>query len=179
MSISAYHFSDATLRDGSPIPPIGEWLRFSSNVVMCKSGLHASRHPFDALQYAPGSMLHWVECEGIVKEQDDKLVCRARKIVRSVNATDMIRAFTRKCALDVIHLWNAPAVVRDYLETGDESKRAAAWDAAWDAAGAAAWAAAWDAAWAAAGAAAWAAAGDAEMEWQNARLLQYLKGEVG
>src|SRR5574337_1422237 len=126
----AYHFTSATLRDGSPIPPIGEWLRFAGEVVMCKSGLHASRHPFDALQYAPGPMLHWVECEDIVEEQGDKLVCRSRKIVRSVDATDILRLFARKCALDVIHLWNAPAVVCEFLETGDQSKRAAAWAAA-------------------------------------------------
>ena len=157
MTVSAYHFTGGTLRDSSSIPPIGEWLRFSGNVVMCKSGLHASRHPFDALQYAPGSMLHWVECEDIVEEQDDKLVCRARKIVRSVDATDMLWLFARKCALDVIHLWHAPAVVREYLETGDQSKRAAARAAARDAA----WAAAMDAAWAAAMDAAWAAARDA------------------
>jgi hypothetical protein len=43
------------------------------------------------------------------------------------------RLFTRQCALDVIDLWDAPAVVRQYLETGDESLRASAWDAAWDA----------------------------------------------
>lgn len=194
MSISAYHFTDATLRDGSPIPPIGEWLRFSSNVVMCKSGLHASRHPFDALQYAPGSLLHWVECEDIVEEQDDRLVCRARKIVRSVDATDMLRSFARKCALDVIHLWDAPVIVREYLETGDDSKcaaaeaaaeaaveaaaEAAAWGVAWDAAlaaarataRAAAWDTAWDAAWDAARAAVRAAAGDAAraVAWEAA-----------
>jgi hypothetical protein len=50
-----------------------------------------------------------------------------------------------------------PAIVREYLETLDESKRAAAWDAA----RAAARDAAWDAAWDAARAAAWAAACDA------------------
>jgi len=47
--------------------------------------------------------------------------------------------------LDVIHLWDAPAVVREYLETGDESKRDAAWAAARDAAwGAALAAVVWD-----------------------------------
>ena len=43
----------------------------------------------------------------------------------------MLRAFARQCALDVIHLWNAPQVVRDYLTTGDESLRDAAGNAAY------------------------------------------------
>jgi len=66
----------------------------------------------------------------------------------------MLRSFARWCALSVIDKWNAPPIVREYLETGDESKRAAAWAAeAAAAAGFAAWsaemaaAAAADAAW--------------------------------
>ena len=43
---------------------------------------------------------------------------------------DQIRHFSRLCALDVIHLWDAPEVVRRYLETGDESLRQEARDAA-------------------------------------------------
>ena len=79
--------------------------------------------------------------------------------------------FARWCALQVIHLWDAPPVVREFLETGKEelrdaardTARAAASDAASDAARAAmaaAWAArraamaaAMDAAWDAARAA--------------------------
>ena len=69
-----------------------------------------------------------------------------------------MRKFARECASDVLHLWDAPQVVRDYLATGEESQRAAAeaaaeaaaWTAARDAAEAAAWAAARDAARAAA-----------------------------
>ena len=64
------------------------------------------------------------------------------------------RYFARWCALQVIHLWNCPDVVKQYLETGDEGLRDAAWYAAWNAA----WNAASDAAWYAArsvGNAAW------------------------
>jgi len=71
------------------------------------------------------------------------------------------RRVARRIEMDVIHLWDAPPIVKQYLETGDESLRSAAWDAARDAASAAAWAAAWDAASAAAWAAAWDAARDA------------------
>ena len=77
---------------------------------------------------------------------------------------DQIRHFSRLCALDVIHLWDAPEVVRRYLETGDESLRQEARDAA-EAAEAALRAASWDAAEAAEAAlraASWDAAEAAE-----------------
>ena len=148
--VIAYHFCGDTLRDGRPIPPDGEWLVHEGPAVMCESGLHASRHPLDALHYAPGAILCLVECEDVVTEQDDKFVCRRRKIVKRIDATELLWKASRQFALSVIHLWDAPAVVREFLETGDESLR--------DAARAAAWAAARDAARAAASDAARAAA---------------------
>jgi hypothetical protein len=127
------------------------------------------------LQYAPGETLCLVECGGQIIEGDDKLVCSERTIIARMDATEMLRYFARMQALSVIHLYpnGTDDVVFDYLMTGDESLRAAAWAAAWDAARAAARDAAWaaaraaarDAAWDAARAAAWdaarAAAGDA------------------
>jgi hypothetical protein len=133
----AYHFVGATLRDGRPVPPDGEWLVHDGQVEICRSGLHASEDPFDALQYATGSVLCMVECKRIVDRHPDKLVCRRRRIIKRFDATDLLRAYARWAALQAIHLWDAPAVVREYLETGDEGKlaasRDAAWDAAWDA----------------------------------------------
>ena len=43
------------------------------------------------------------------------------------------REFACWCALQVIDKWDAPDVVREYLETGDEEIRSAAWSVAWDA----------------------------------------------
>jgi hypothetical protein len=156
--IRAYHITRATLRNGDQIPPIGEWLTVEGDLVICERGLHASREPFDALQYAPGPWLHLVDCSGIEHEHDDKLVCHRRRSIARFDATDILRALARHCALDVIHLWDAPQIVREYLETGDENKRAAAGAAVWAAgdaarAAGAAWDAAGDAARAAAGAA--------------------------
>ena len=188
--IRAYHFVGSTLRDGRPVPPDGEWLVHDGPMVMCKSGLHASRHPFDALTYAPGPILCLVDCDEIDAEDVDKLVCRRRRIVARFDATTMLRAFARQCALDVIHLWDAPQVVRDYLTTGDESLRdgtrddawavvrVVAWDVAWEVARVVARVAAWeaareaarDAAWEAARNAAWEAAWDAQRE-RFARLV--------
>jgi len=146
----AFHFTGNTLRDGSPIPPIGHKLVFNGTPILCQQGYHASIHPFDALQYAPGALLHLVEVGGKVLHQQDKIVGTERTILQSIDATSLLRLFARQQALSVLHLWKAPAIVRKYLETGDENLRDAAW-----AARAAAWAAG-DAAWAAR-AAAWAA----------------------
>ena len=178
--IEAWHFVDDTLRDGRPIPADGEWLVHAGPVEICAAGLHASRRPWHALEYAPGSVLCRVECDEIVAEKADKLVCRRRRIIERIDITETLRYFARMQALSVIRLYdNPPDVVLDYLMTGDASIRDAAWAAAWaaardaarDAARAAArddaWtaarvaarAAAWAAAWVAARDAAWAAAG--------------------
>jgi hypothetical protein len=155
--MQAYHFTGNTLRDGRPVPPVGEKLAFDGELVLCECGLHASLQPFDALQYAPGPMLHLVECGGTVLHQDDKLVCTERTILKSIDATQILRRFAADQALSVAHLWNMPPIVREYLETLDEGKRAEAAARAADRAAARAAARAADAAWAAARAAVWAA----------------------
>jgi len=132
--VIGYHFTGDKLRNGEPIPPIGEWIEYKGRIVPCKSGLHMSEHPFDALHSAPGCLLHQVELEGDIVPHGDPVndhVGRRRKIIATIDATDLLRAFARWCALQVIDLWNAPAIVREYLETGDETKRDAARTAAW------------------------------------------------
>ena len=139
----AYHFVSDTLRDGRPVPADGEWLEHTGPLKLCASGLHASICPFDALQYAPGNTLCLVELGGEIAHGEDKVVASRRRIIARIDAEPLLREFARWCALQVIERWDAPDVVRRYLETGDESFRAAAWAAAWDAA---ARDAAWDAA---------------------------------
>ena len=152
---------------------VGVPLEIDGPPVLCARGIHACRRAIDALKYAESAIVARVECGGEIVEGDDKLTCTQLIPVAIFDATDALRHFARLCALDVIEKWDAPEIVRRYLETGDESIREAAWDAACDvacddacdaaryAAGAAAWASAGAAAWASAGAAAWAAAGDA------------------
>ena len=134
------------------------------NADLCKSGLHASRRALDALQCAPGPIARLVELAGRLIESYDKLVARRRRVIRAIDATEVLRRFACEQALAVAHLWNCPPVVRRFLETRDESLRTAAGVAVWTAgaaASAAAGAAAGAAASAAAGAAASAAAGAA------------------
>ena len=178
----AYHFTGDTLRDGRPIPAIGEKLIHTGEIVWCQSGLYASPKPSQALQFAPGKWLHRVECGQIKREDSDKFVCRERTILQTIDAEHLMRRFAADQALSVAHLWDVPDVVRDYLTSLDATKRAAARAAAWAAVRAAAaaaqaaaadaaWAAAWDAAVDAARAAAWDAAVDAARAaaWAAAR----------
>jgi hypothetical protein len=134
--MKAWHFVDDTLRDGSPVPADGIKLVHSGPVVPCKSGLHVSTDPFDALQYASGPHLCLVEYGGVVVPHGnpvDKLACSERTIVTRMDATLLLRYFARQQALSVVHLWKPPQVVLDFL-MGDDAARAAAWDAASDAA---------------------------------------------
>lgn len=168
MTMLAWHFTGSTLRDGSPIPPVGKWLVHDGRVAICESGLHASTEPFDALQYAPGPILHLVECADIVYQHEDKFVCRRRRILASMDATDILRYFARMAALEATRYWpDVPDVVLDYLMTGDAAIRDAAWWAAVDATGCVMDAAV-DAAWAAAWAVAMDAAMDAAMDLARA-----------
>jgi len=172
--VLAWHWIADTrkLRDGKPLID-GKLYSYNGRLFMCNAGLHASRRIWDALEYAPGPIVCRVECFGRLAEDTDKLVCSRRRVLWSLDATTALHIYARWCASQVLHLWDAPDVVKQYLATGDDWIRAAArdaagaaaWGAAWDAAGdaakAAAKAAAWAAAWDAARDAAWDAAGDA------------------
>lgn len=131
-----YHFTNGKLRNGDPVPPIGEWIEVAGKITPCVRGLHASEHPFDALTYAPGTHLHLVELDGLIIPHGnpvDKVVAQRRKIVATIHAETLCRDFARRAAIDVLPLWDAPEVVKQYLETGDEKLRDAALDATRDA----------------------------------------------
>lgn len=177
-----YHFcrSDRKLgySDGRTIK-VGETLIAKGKIELCENGMHASERLIDALSYAPGPVLCKVALGGEIIAGNDKVVAENRTVLAMADVSDILRKFARKCALDVIDLWDAPDIVERYLKTGDESIRvaagAAAWDAAIAAARAATWAAAMNAARAADGAAAEAADGAAAREKQNRRLVAMIR----
>ena len=165
--MKAWYFSENPPRlrygDGRKIKA-GITHKVKCEPVLCEAGLHGSVRPIDALEYAPGPYIWRVELGGQIVRGDDKAVATKRTYLWGYDATETLGKFARLCALDVIHLWNAPDIVVRYLKTGDESLWAAAWTAA-----RAARAAARDAAWTAARAAR-AAARDAK----NKRLTRML-----
>lgn len=98
---------------------------------LCSYGLHASIKPIDALNYAPGPIVCRVDLGGKIIKGDNKIVASERTVIQMVDATDTLRRFARMCALDVKHLWDMPAGVLEYLETGNEDLRDVARAAAW------------------------------------------------
>ena len=174
----AWHFVNNELRDGRPIPPDGEWLEHEGELIMCESGLHASLRITDALKYAPGRYICRVELDGDIIEDEDKAVASKRKILWRIDGEKVLRAFARWCALQYVHLWDAPDVVIEYLTKGDldlmVAARAAVEDASRAASRAAVEAAAWDAvddaSWDAAWVAVWSVVWDVARDVQNEQL---------
>ena len=140
--VKAWYFSsdDCRLRyDDNRIIKVGRTHKVKGEPKMCSHGLHASKKIIDALDYAPGYILWRVELGGKIICGDDKCVATERTYLQKLDTTPILKKWARLCALDVIDLWDAPDVVVKYLKTGDESLKAAAWDAARAAARAAAW----------------------------------------
>lgn len=111
--------------DNRPIV-IGKKHSLRGQIVICEHALHASRDPFDALKYSSGPYLYKVRCWGDVVDQGDKLGARHREYLAMRDVTTMLRGYACEKALSVIHLWKPPEVVRQYLETRDETIRALA-----------------------------------------------------
>jgi hypothetical protein len=127
MTQLAYHFVADTLRNGEPIPPDNEWLKVDADsLIMCEYGLHASKHPYDALSYAPGFTLCRVELDGTIIRQNNKLCASERRIIARIDAKALCLQFARDCATDVLPLWDAPEVVQHFLKTGENPEAASA-----------------------------------------------------
>ena len=111
--------------DGRPIH-LGVTLRVEGRPVLCGHGLHACERLIDCLAYAQGTVICRVTLGGETVAVGDKTVAQERTVLAWTTAEAgerILRAFTLWCALSVAHLWDMPAVVRRYLETGDESLR--------------------------------------------------------
>ena len=173
-SIEAWHFLSNDKKfgygDGNVAEP-GYVYSVEGPIKLCSWGLHASERAIDALKYAPGNMIGRVVLSGEIIRGDDKLVATHREYLWIADAEETLRSFARWSALQVIHLGDAPDVVRRYLESGNESLRSAAESAARSAAWSAARSAAESAARSAAESAARSAARSAQNDELEKRLL--------
>ncbi len=104
--------------------------------VLCKNGFHASIKPLDALKYAPGSYLWFVELGGKIVKGGDKCCATERTYISGFNAEELSHEFSRKCAAVNIEKIKPYCTGKDYqlilkwLKTGDEGLREAACSAA-------------------------------------------------
>jgi len=133
--MKGWHFlkNDQRLRFGdNRLVEVGEIYSVPEDepLRLCSHGLHASRRIMDALLYAPGTILCRVNLIGKRINAVDKSVAYYREVEWMIDSTDILFEFARKCALDVIHLWNIGIdysdVVMKYLKTGNVSIRAEA-----------------------------------------------------
>jgi len=129
MTTHGWHFTplDRRLRygDGREVIP-GETLTVDVQPILCEAGLHQSPTVLDALRWAPGPYLWRTSMECVVARDSDKECGWDRTALWGFDATEVLQRFARLCALDVVHLWDAPEVVVRYLRTGDEEISAAA-----------------------------------------------------
>ena len=107
---------------------------------LCEWGLHASKRLIDALGYAPGAFLYEVELSGKMIVGGDKIVAEHRTYLREIDATEILRAFARKQAMINIEKIepycneNEYEIILNWLKTGDETLKTAAYYAAHSAA---------------------------------------------
>lgn len=133
-TVLAWHFAAKGLFDRPALPlPVNE------AITRCGSEFDWSVRVIEALNYNPGNILCRIEMGSPAIEQDGgKLVFTSWTILWRMNVKSILSAFARHCALDVGYMWEMPAVVREYLETGNEKLRpdaeGAAWAASWDSA---------------------------------------------
>ena len=110
---------------------VGTRLRIPTPVELGKRGLQGSRYVLDALRYGSGPVLWRTRHSGTVIDGEEQIISSVRThLARIDDVAPILHAFVRRCALDVVGLWDAPTVVREYLETGAEDIRGAALDAA-------------------------------------------------
>jgi len=209
--MKAIHFAANNLRlgygDGRYIRT-GETLRVNPDKLEpCVYGLHAAIRPIDALRCSAGNMICLVELGGKIirygspMDNVSRLCAAERTCLSFFNGEALLREFARRQALINIEaiepFTDEYNLIVQFLETGDEKIRAAAWAAARAAARAAAWAAtraaasdaardsdaACDAATnaflAATNDAAWAATSDATRDAANTMLTEMIAEETG
>ena len=96
--ILTWHWVDQrrTLRDGNTVAA-GYVYSVAGKLKMCSWGLHASRRPLDALNYAPGPIVCRCESWGSVKEwRGDKLVSKHREVLWMADASEVLNAFAKE-----------------------------------------------------------------------------------
>jgi len=130
-----WYFSETSLRlqrgDYRKVTPGITHTVNEADLSIYKYGLHASKRLLDALYYALGPYVWRVRLSGRILSNDDTLCASNREYLWGYDASEVLSRFARNEALRVIHRWDAPDIVVNYLETGRESLRVEAAAAIW------------------------------------------------
>ena len=97
----------------------GEKIDHEGFVRISCSDLIVFNDPNKALSTESGFCLHEVMIEEKTNDNNE-VIGYQETVLRSVDMMDSILSYMRRCALDVIDLWDAPDIIRKYLETDNE-----------------------------------------------------------
>jgi len=112
---------------------LGWMFEKSTELVPYENKYYLSTEPLGALSIAQGSFVHRVRCSGeITKNNNYAVFSQCTTVSGGINVRETLHHFARLCALDVIHLWDAPRSIIHYLRTGEdniskEDRQAAFW----------------------------------------------------
>lgn len=111
--IDVWHFAGKTLRDGTPLPAVGQELPPIRTPVPCERGYHGSARAIDALAYVSGFMVARCRLFGAVPGDDpvDKYAARRRVVLSGyVDSEKVIRQLAAKWAHRAIAVHAAAAM---------------------------------------------------------------------
>lgn len=107
--VLAYHFISKNFitQHSLETTGVGKTLTVKGEIILGLNGMHASRHPADALLYAQDdqTMLCLVEISGNIIEGDDLVCGQSRKILQSFDATKMLRLYAVERAESVLPIF--------------------------------------------------------------------------
>ncbi len=117
-----FRFEGSTLADGRAMPPDGQWVEARSNNIF--TGYDT---PWDALLHAVGSTLCLVTLspDASYIPEARTWLAKGKKIVKRLNASQMLRAFSLQLALEVAPYWKPSPLTRKFLCSSDATLREA------------------------------------------------------
>jgi hypothetical protein len=126
-----YFCNKRELHEGTPLE-VGRAYTVEGLLKPCNRGPRWSKWALNALRYASGSIICRVRYGGdVLYDDDDNGYSSERTVLWAADVTVLLHEFARWCASQVLPLWDAPAMMREFLVTGDESIRYAARKEAW------------------------------------------------
>lgn len=134
MAAVAYWLSRTSGMPGRAIK-VGDVLTFKGRLELYRTGLAFSDKPLDAISLGTGHLL-WKVNVPDRGDHDERIDgpdqgCSSwRRHVTVIDATPVLKEFMRWSAQQVLPLWDAPKVVRDYLTTGKDALQKASGRAA-------------------------------------------------
>ena len=122
--ILAWHFVGERLRDGRPVPPDGQLLVHVGPAELYRCGLHASPLLRDAVrdrgQFLRVPTLCRVEVGDVVARDASRLVCRERRILWRIDATEILNDIASRCLWQLRYVHNVYAAIAYRAAFSDE-----------------------------------------------------------